>query len=211
MRKFNLTLAAIALVLLLLTCSYNVYLLRRPMFVQKQEVDQSARRVLDDIPGGRVLQYQIGRNLLQGLYYRKYIDHYRDGELVERYDRGSGSIDYMLGTRSFVQLYIYSGVDREAGVCWFGLGSAFGSGYGTLQFKPDDKYHYPTFVGPDKLRFEKNKLLTLAVLAFSDQVWPSSQPGPAFDKSGVLKPEALQHGDIFLVQFEFVDSLVPKD
>lgn len=211
MRKFDLALAAIALVLLLLTCSYNFYLLRRPMFVQKLEVDQSVRRVLDDIPGGRVLKYQIGRNLLQGVYYRKYIDHYRDGELVERHDRAAGSIDHILGTQPFVQLYIYSGVDREAGACWFGHGSASGSGYGTLRFKPDDNYHYPTFVGPDKLRFEKNKPLTLAVLAFSDQVWPSSQPGPAFDKRGILKPEALQHGDIFLVQFEFVDSLLPAD
>lgn len=152
MRKFNLTLAAIALVLLLLTCSYNFYLLRRPLFVQKPLTDEREMKTLASIPGGRILVYQIGRNLLQGAYYRKYIDHYRDGELIERYDRGSGSIDHMLGTRPFVQLYIYSGVDREAGACWFGHGSASGSGYGTLRFKPDDNYHYPTFVGPDKLR-----------------------------------------------------------
>ncbi len=205
MRKFNLILAVIALALLPLTCSYNLYLLRRPFLMQRPEVDQSARAILNKIPGGRVLKYQIGRSLLQGASYKLYIDHYHDGELVERHDRSSGGIDSWIGTQPFAQLYIYSGTDREAGDCWFGFGPA----YGTLRFKPADDYYHPVFEGPDKLRFEKNKPLTLAVLAFSDQVWPSSQPGPAFDKKGALKPEALQHGDIFLVQLEFTDSLAP--
>lgn len=205
MRKFNLTLTAIVLVLLLTTCLYNFYLLHRPLFIQKLEIDPYALSVINDIPGGRVLKYQIGSKLLQGVDYKLYIDHYHNGELVERHDYAMGRMDSWIENRPYVQLSIYLGVNREEGRCWFGFGSSSGSSYGTVTYAPDASYHYPSYEGPAKLRFEKNKPLMLAAYAFSDQVWPSSQPGPAFDKSGTLILEALQHGDIFLVQFEFFD------
>ncbi len=220
MRKFNLTLAAIAFIFLVLICSYNVYLLRRPVFVRRVRVDQELSTVAKDISQDHVLHYEIGRSILEGLHFRKQIAHYRDGELVERHFWTARSLDFMLeDTKPFAHMYIYSEFDEQTGECRFGFGSSSASYYGlgsithhiTLPVKPDSHYHHPTFVGPDRLRFEKNKPLTLAILAFSDQVWSTSGIASAFDRNGVLKPEALQHGDFFLMQFEFVDSLLPED
>lgn len=45
MRKFNLTLTAIVLVLLLTTSLYNFYLRHRPLFIRKLEIDPYALRL----------------------------------------------------------------------------------------------------------------------------------------------------------------------
>lgn len=215
MRKFNLMLATMALVLLLLNCLYGIYLLQRPLFVQKpqDEIDASVIRFMDDSPEPHVLKYQIGRSLLQKLEYRHYLERYKDGEFVERINLCSGNADTLLSRDSLASIYLAFGPDGKPNTYWFGAGCPHSFVHTSYLLTPDDDCQYPVFIGHRRLRFKKSKPLTLAVVGFSNQnrPWPPSNLDSVFDKTGVIEAEALQYGDIFLLQFEFVDSLLPAD
>lgn len=204
MRKFNLRLSTVVLVLLLVNCLYGIYLLRRPLFVQGTHAE-AASWALNDGLDGAVLNYRIGRNILLKLDYEAYFEHYKDGSLIERRRFCSGPMDRGFDKGQLADLYLAFGTGPEPGACWYAFGNPYSSIRTSFPYIRDDDYQHPQFIGPKKIRLQKNKVLTFGVVGprQGDQHWASYKD--IFDNKGVLKPEALQYGDVFLLQFEFTD------
>ena len=206
MRKFNLHLAALSVILLVLCYGTWLYLLQRPLFVQKP-LSSAQGEIQRIMGGGPTFRYRIGSRPLANTVLKPHVLHYQDGQLVERLDWGAFSSDNFARNRDMLDIYIGVHAAEEPDTYEWGISLYSGSVRNlVLDIPPNQDY---MFYGPQQIRFCKNKPLILAMQNFFE---PSISMPPAdpFDKNGNLKPEALETGEIYLLQLEFVDAQEPN-